>query len=268
VKSVPVLRVDDFTDELPDLLAGCGVPVGRPVMVIVGGAGGMAPTAIATFRTLLKLVVVPVVEQFGAVVIDGGTDSGVMRSVGRVRAATGARFPLVGVAVAATVVDGGEQVIDDAAEIEPNHSLVVLVPGSGWGEEVTWISGIASALAQGSPSVTVLVNGGEIAYDDVAVSLTQARPVLVLAGSGRTADAIAAARSGGSADSRAVAAASSDLTAITQMDDIDAVRAALEHMLSAPGVSPSQSPPLDHITVAGEDSDGTHHVCARDREQA
>jgi len=36
-----ILRVQGPTDELPGLLAGAGVPLGRPVVVLVGGAGGM-----------------------------------------------------------------------------------------------------------------------------------------------------------------------------------------------------------------------------------
>ena len=239
--SVPILRVEGLTEELPELLAGAGVPLGRPVVVIVGGAGGMAANVVNAFEELLRLVIVPAVEQVGGVVVDGGTDSGVMGSIGRVRAASGARFPLIGVAVAATVVGGAAEVIDNAAAIEPNHSLVVLVPGSRWGDEVTWISGAATAVAQGSPSVTVLVNGGEIAYEDVAESLTRGRPVVVLAGTGRTADAIAAARAGRSADPRAVAAASSELTVIAEFDDPGAVATTLEQLLSNRGTEKQQS---------------------------
>jgi hypothetical protein len=236
-----ILRVQGPTDELPGLLAGAGVPLGRPVVVLVGGAGGMAANVVNAFEDLLRLVIVPVVERFGGVVIDGGTDSGVMGSIGRVRAASGARFPLIGVAVAATVVGGASEVVDDAAAIEPNHSLVVVVPGSRWGDEVTWISSVATAIARGSPSVTVVVNGGEISYDDVAESLTRGRPVVVLAGTGRTADAIAAARAGRSADPRAIAAASSDLTVIAKFDDVDAVGTTLEQLLSGRGAAPPQS---------------------------
>jgi hypothetical protein len=86
-----------------------------------------------------------------------------------------------------------------------------------------------------------LVNGGEIAYEDVAESLTRGRPVVVLAGTGRTADAIAAARAGRSTDPRAVAAASSDLTVIAKFDDADAVGTTLEQLLSGRGAAPPQS---------------------------
>lgn len=192
----------------------------------------MGEETVTAFETLLRKVVMPAVDKLGATIVDGGTDAGVMRSAGRARAAAGAGFPLVGVAVAATVVGGAEQVIDDAAEIEPNHSLAVLVPGSTWGDEVAWISDVATALAQSGPSLTILVNGGDIAYKDVAASHARGRPVLVLAGTGRTADAIAAARAGRPTDPRAVPLASSDLTLVAAVDDADAVRTALYQVLS------------------------------------
>ena len=47
-------------------------------------------------------------------------------------------------------------------------------------------------LAGGAPSATVLVNGGEIARQDVAQSLAAGRPVVVVAGTGRLADELAA----------------------------------------------------------------------------
>ncbi len=232
VLPVPVLRVNEPTDALPELLAAAGLPIGRPVVVVVGGAAGMAPSVANAIDAVLRKVVIPVVERLAGTVVDGGTDSGVMRSMGRARAASDARFPLVGVAVAATVIDGAEEVVDDAAPMEPNHTLVMLVPGSGWGGEVAWIGRVASAIARESPSVTILVNGGEIAYDDVAASLRQGRPVLVLAGTGRAADAIAAARRFGSPDPRTASIASSPFTLIAEVDDPDAVRTALEHLLS------------------------------------
>jgi hypothetical protein len=51
--------------------------------------------------------------------------------------------------------------------------------------------------------VTVLVNGGEIAWEDVAQSVKASRPVLVIEGSGRTADSLARALHGEATDERA-----------------------------------------------------------------
>jgi hypothetical protein len=71
---------------------------------------------------------------------------------------------------------------------------------------------------------TVLANGGEIAYDDVLRSLDGGRPVIVLAGTGRTADVIADVAVGRSEEPRAQLIARSGLTLIVNIEDIDMVR--------------------------------------------
>jgi hypothetical protein len=83
-----------------------------------------------------------------------------------------------------------------AAPLDPYHTQVILVPGDTWGDESPWLSRVAAAIASGWPSVTLVVNGGEITYGDIEHSLEAGRPVIVLAGTGRTADAIAAAAHG------------------------------------------------------------------------
>ena len=89
------------------------------------------------------------------------------------------------------------------APLDSGHTHFVLVPGSTWGEEAPWIARVAGAVAGGRPSVTVLVNGGEIAWTDVAESLRARRLVLAVAGTGRTADALAEATAGRPSDPRA-----------------------------------------------------------------
>jgi hypothetical protein len=228
----PIVQVNEVHDIAPGLERLQLAP-GRSVLVLVGGAGGMSDDDVRALGIVLRQAVVPVVEDRGAAVVDGGTDSGVMRSIGRARADTGASFPLVGVAAAGTVViPGGEPPIHDAAELEPHHTHIVLVPGRAWGTESPWLGRVADVLADARPSVTLLVNGGEIAYDDVIGSLDRGRPVVVLAGTGRTADAIAAVRNASDSDSRAERIARAELTSIVAAHDIDAVRAAVAAGLS------------------------------------
>lgn len=222
-------------DDIPDALDRVELPRGRPVLVLVGGAAGMAQDNMRALDSVLRQAVLPVLEDSGAAVVDGGTDSGVMRAIGRARAATGARFLLVGVAAEGTVVlPGGATRIDDAAELDANHTHVVIVrrPGQTWGSESPWIAMVADVIAEGKPSVTLLVNGGTIAYADVEGSLERGRPVVVLAGTGRAADAIAAARCGSAADSRAARIARSDMIQIVRVDDLDGVQAAVTAALS------------------------------------
>jgi hypothetical protein len=204
----------------------------RPVVVLVGGASGMSDEAVDALAAVLREAVLPVADAVGAVIVDGATDAGVMRAVGVARSVTGRPVPLVGVAAEGTVARacGGTGTGEDAARLEPNHTLAVLVPGSEWGDEVRWMHAAAAAIAGRSPSVTILVNGGEIAFRDVAASLDAGRPVLVLAGSGRTADAVAAAAAGDVTDPRAVTIARSPLTTVLPAATAT-VRAELERLL-------------------------------------
>jgi hypothetical protein len=227
VRCVRIAAIDDIAA----VLDGAGLQRERPVVVLVGGAGGMGEQDLQTVAAVLRDAVVPVVVRHDAVVIDGGTDSGVMQLIGRARATSGGRFPLVGVAAVGTVVVPGHEANSEAAELEPNHTLVLLVPGTQWGDEAPWIAEVAGVVAGGRPAVTVLVNGGQIAYTDVAESLADGRSVVVLAGSGRTADAIAAAGVSGGGDPRAVAIAVSPLTSIIDVGRVGAVATAIEAAL-------------------------------------
>jgi SLOG in TRPM, prokaryote len=210
-RTAQAVRVDQ-PGALAAALAALGLHPPRPLVVVVGGAGGLRPADLDRLRPLFESGLMPVITRLRAVAIDGGTWSGVMRLLGEVRSDAGLDFPLLGVAAVGTVtLPGGQPPRDDAAVLDPDHSHFVLVPGYEWGAEADWIAQVATALVGGTPSATVLINGGEIAYSDVERSLDAGRPVFAVAGSGRTADHLAAAIRGDPADERAVALAESDL---------------------------------------------------------
>jgi hypothetical protein len=122
------------TDEIAAALHNAGLRPDRAVIVLVGGADGMGEKDFETVAQVLRDEVVPVAERRNAVVIDGGTDAGPMHLIGQARAASGDRFPLIGVAAEGTVmVPGAVTSSPDAAELEPNHTLFLLVPGTQWG---------------------------------------------------------------------------------------------------------------------------------------
>ena len=198
--------------EVPSRLAELHLGGPRPVVVLVGGADGLDDTQLARLRPLFEEGLAPLADALGACVIDGGTDTGVMGLIGQARAKLGADFPLIGVSASGTVAEAGSTTTaDDARSLEPNHTHVVLVPGSRWGEESPWLAAVASQLAGDAPSVTVVVNGGEVTFDDAARSVEAGRPVLVVAGSGRTADTMATALQEKGQDRRAAELAASGL---------------------------------------------------------
>ncbi|MFE1591871.1 hypothetical protein [Nocardia sp. NPDC058705] len=215
-------------DAIDESLRRTTLSSGRPVLVLVGGAAGLPVDADSPLACLLVEHVVPMVEQLGAVVVDGGTDAGVMRMIGDARRSADATFQLVGVVAEGTVRLPGAPPprSPDWAHVEPGHTDIVLVPGSEWGDESPWLAAVATAIAGSAGSVTLLVNGGAIAYVDVLNSLAVGRAAVVLAGSGRTADEIADARATGTND-RAVAIADSPLTTVVSIADPVAVAAAL-----------------------------------------
>ncbi len=221
------------SEGLPAALRELGLGHSRPVLVLVGGAGGLEGADMARLRPLFVEALAPLAEALGASVVDGGTDAGVMQLMGRARTETGAVFPLVGVAAAGTIsLPGFPPPRPDAAPLEPNHTHFVLVPGSTWGDEARWLVRVASVLAGGAPSVTVLVDGGETAREDAAVSVEAGRPVIAVSGSGRAADTLAGAIRGEAGDGRARELAMSGLLRAADLS-AGSLAGAIEEALSA-----------------------------------
>jgi TRPM family ion channel len=234
--SSKVVQVSQVS-ELDSALEALGVSSPRPVLVSVGGADGMIPEHVALIGSLVRDHVLPVVERYGAAVVDGGTDSGVMRVFGRERALMGGDFPLIGVAAIGTVARPGEPAGDDTTALEQRHTGFVLVPGDKWGEESPWLADVATRLADGKPSLTLVIDGGSITFDDVENSLAHGRPVLVLAGSGRTADAIADTAAGqrDAGDTRIRRIVASPLIRVARLGDAGGVAALLDELLDGRG---------------------------------
>jgi SLOG in TRPM, prokaryote len=233
-KAIPVVRLTAGSSAavVAAALTAAGLPVRAPVVVLVGGAGGLGPAGARTCSVLFERALLPVIEDIGAVLVDGGTDAGIMSLAAQARRRIGGRSPHVGVVAEGTVRwPGSVREASDPADLEPHHTHFVVVPGDQWGDEAPWLSVVASAIAGPAPSVTVLANGGNIAYDDVRISLDTHRPVLVLGGTGRTADAITVAHEGSLADLRARELAASDLLRVVH-DDPNALRAALATALA------------------------------------
>jgi SLOG in TRPM, prokaryote len=185
------VQVDDFVN-LSAALHDLGFQGSRPLLVLVGGASKVSEVDIARLRLLFVEVVAPLAEELNACVVDGGTDAGVMKMMGEARSEINAKFSLIGVAPLETVtLPNASSTLPNAETLEPHHTHFVLVPGSNWGDESPWLARVASLLANEAPSVTLLINGGEIALVDVMENLKVGRPVVVIAGSGRLADEIA-----------------------------------------------------------------------------
>ncbi|HAG82397.1 MAG TPA: hypothetical protein DCL61_14850 [Cyanobacteria bacterium UBA12227] len=229
-----VIQVHNW-GELPDALHRIGLQQILPTLVLVGGASKIAESDLKKLQNLFVEIIAPIAENLGIAVVDGGTDAGIMRFIGQARTHINASFPLVGVAAIGTVIRPGIPCTNaDAAMLEPNHTHFVLVPGSNWGDESPWLAQIGSHLSQELPSVTIVVNGGEITWQDVGESIKAGRPTIVLSGSGRTADQLAAAMRGEEADQRAIELVASGLLhSIDMRKEAEELASMIEQILSS-----------------------------------
>ncbi|UBF24660.1 hypothetical protein K9N68_23725 [Kovacikia minuta CCNUW1] len=215
--------------DLDFILQKLGIDDQRPAMVVIGGASKLSEADFNRVRQLFAKVLAPLAQKWRAAVVDGGTDAGVMRLMGQARMEIGADFPLVGVIpIGLATLPNQTAPSPEAAPLEANHTHFVLVPGSRWGDESMWIASIASAIADATASVTVLVNGGEVAWRDASESVEADRSLIVVAGSGRTADILAKAVRGQSTDQRADEIVSSGLV---QAIDLEAGASAFAIMI-------------------------------------
>jgi hypothetical protein len=171
------------------------------VVVVVGGADGMDAASERAARVAVREVVLPVISEAGGILVDGGTDSGVMRVLGELIAEANWAGALLGVAVGSLVdVTGGEE----GTAVEPHHTHLLLVPGRDWGDESAALSTVAGEVAGDHGSVTVVINGGDVTRSDVGMSVAAGRPVLAVAGTGRLADDLVAEAQSRKADGVAV----------------------------------------------------------------
>ncbi|WP_416666286.1 hypothetical protein [Egbenema bharatensis] len=179
--------------QLAAALDELGLARSRPTLVLTGGANHLDRRAARRLQQFFKHCLVPLAETLQLTVIDGGTDSGVMRLMGRGRSRHRATFPLVGIAPASKIHLPRTPPLPGTYPLEPHHTHFILTPGSDWGSESPWIAQTATLLANNQPSITLLINGGSVSLLDVQASLTENRPTFVLLGTGRLADEIATA---------------------------------------------------------------------------
>jgi len=193
--TVGAVNIKDYR-EIQEALTGLAIPHPKTVIVLVGGAGGIKWQQKFPMRKAVSIVA-QLAEVTQAVVIDGGTQAGIMTEIGKQRKRNKFSFPLIGVVFDSLLMkEKPESVLDS------NHTHFFLIPGDDWGDESGWISKIATAitsdakitLATGIPniqkSITVLINGGNISRTDVEYSLLENRPTFVMRGTGRMADEI------------------------------------------------------------------------------
>ncbi len=168
----------------------------KPLIMVVGGATGLDRALKPRLVQLFSRGIARAAAETGALIIDGGTQAGVMAMMGQGVADQGRKSTLLGVAPAGRVTYPGgptEGSIEGRVPLDPNHSHFVLVESDEWGGETEALFDLARALAKEIPIVTVLVNGGDIARKEALMIVRQGWRIVVMKGTGRLADDIATA---------------------------------------------------------------------------
>jgi hypothetical protein len=179
----PAANIANHT-ELGEALKQLGILRPKKVIVLIGGADGIGLLDQLAVKKAVE-VLARLAEELNAVVVDGGTQAGIMTEIGNQRKNHSFSFPLIGVVFDSLLTKEEPKNI-----LDPNHTHFIFIPGDEWGDESAWIAKIATRIAEGEKSITVLVNGGEISQQDVQHSLNEDRHVFIMRGTGRLADEI------------------------------------------------------------------------------
>jgi len=185
--TVEAANISD-NEEIQDALTELEIPHPRTAIVLVGGAGGIESEDEFPMKKAINIVA-RLAEETQSVIVDGGTQAGIMMEIGEQRKNNNFTFPLIGVVFDSLIINE-----DPKSILDSNHTHFFLIPGSDWGDESGWIAKIATAVAGDEKSITILVNGGNISRTDVEYGLIENRPAYIMRGTGRLADEITLSR--------------------------------------------------------------------------
>src|SRR5262249_13114389 len=154
------------------------------------------PARQASLMPLFRQGIARAAMKTGALIIDGGTDSGAMALMGQASRGRDGQLVLLGVApVGKATFPGGPEdgTLTDGAPRDPHPTHFVRAPTRDWAQEAATTDSLVQVLApSGSPAVTVLVNGGPIAREELLRSVERGSPLVIVEGSGGAADELAA----------------------------------------------------------------------------
>ena len=200
-----------------------------PCIFISGGASNMTDDDRQRIRDTMA-VVAKFAQEKGAVVVDGGTEAGVMQMIADARLNGGHTFPLIGVSPLGKVSFPGYKNPNEEAFLEDSHSHFVLVDGDNWGAETKFIIRLTNRMGGGGklPTLGILINGGAIAMEEVYLASTSEMkfPIIILEGSGRAADEISTAFRTGRTNRAILKAilAGGDLSLVPTIEGVEGIR--------------------------------------------
>ena len=176
-----------------EILKTLGVLYSKALILLIGGAGHLDERLKPRLMQLFSRGIARAAADVDALIIDGGTQAGIMALMGQAVADRGRKTVLLGIVPSGKVTFPGgpaEGSIEDSAALDPNHSHFVLVESNEWGDETETMFTLARAISKDKPVVTILAGGGDVAREEILLSVREGWPVAVIEGSGGLADEI------------------------------------------------------------------------------
>jgi len=178
-----------------ELISTLDIPPYNGVLLLSGGAKGMSLNGLMTIEKMIESIIkFAIGENF--IVIDGGTKAGIMEILGEKHITHHSSVPLIGVCPIDKVVWPGKETHSDLTPLETHHTHFVLTPGNRWGDETITMLSLFSAMSKKAKSAVILINGGSIAKREILLSVQGKHQIIIISGTGRLADEIAAVKTG------------------------------------------------------------------------
>ena len=176
-----------------NLLGALGLAVPRPVILVIGAADSLDPAVAGELTALIQFGALRAAAAANAIVVDGGTNAGVMAAVGEASQASDVDVELLGVAPSGAVTwPGDERQTRGSTELEPNHTWFILANTDEWGGETALLFDALDALRHWQPAVAIVAGGGPVTIAEARLAASEGIPLIVIQGTGGVADDLAA----------------------------------------------------------------------------
>lgn len=177
-----------------DIIAALKLPWPRALICLNGGTADLAEPLELQLRRLLVDGLARVAAENAITLVTGGTDAGIFSLLGEGLAKWGCQAPCIGVTPSTPVTWPGRSAGETS--LEPHHSHFIVVDGKDWGDETRTMYSVVKALSYDCSSIAVFAGGGNITLREMQANVEQSREMILIAGSGRSTDAVLDIRAG------------------------------------------------------------------------
>ena len=177
------------------IVAALKLPQPRAVICLNGGTAELDEGLNTGLRRLMVDGLARVAAENSVTLVTGGTDAGIFLLLGAGLEKWGCKAPCLGVVPGTQVTwsgrsNGGE------TPLEPHHSHFIVVNGNDWGDETPTMYSVVQSISQNCSSLAVFAGGGDITLREMQANVKQGREMILIAGSGRSTDAVLNIRDG------------------------------------------------------------------------